>query len=478
MFLVSPFAARAQSGGSDTASPQNRPQARRTQPAVGGGYAPGAEVPIAMRGYSPVALVTNRQWVKGTRVHRAIFDGQAYLFPNPRQLQMFRAAPSRYAPVLGGDCVVHFAETGQRRSGDLRHGVVHDDRLYFFSSSENKQKFVDNPGQIVDADLALGGSCPVCLVEMQKEIPGEKELAAVLSGRRYLFPGAQQREMFLAQPTKYAMAAHQVAASLGLASGSATISTGSGSSTSAGSGTTHAGSDTAAAAGSDTAGQGTGSQTQGSAAGPPRGTVALSGYCAVCIHDMNRWVRGNRQHAAEIDGKVYLFPSEKELATFQQNPYKYLPALGGDCVVTFKDQGKRVDGSIFHAVFHKDRLYLFAGEPQKEKFKRDTQMYADADLAFNGKCAVCMVDKGIVVDGSEQFMTVHNGMRYLFPAQEQLDAFNKNPDEYVRNAEVAARTLDLGEEATGATGGASDAAGANESNESNGNTLPGNPFAS
>lgn len=102
----------------------------------------------ALGGYCPVCLVTMDKLVKGDAKYSSTFDGQAYLFPGAEQKKMFDANPVAFAPVLGGDCTV-------------------------------------------------------CRVEMGKDVPGKAELAVDYDGKRYLFPGKKQLDMFVANPRKY-----------------------------------------------------------------------------------------------------------------------------------------------------------------------------------------------------------------------------------------------------------------------------------
>ena len=62
-------------------------------------------------------------------------------------------------------------------------------------------------------------------------------------------------------------------------------------------------------------------------------SLALGGYCPVCVIEMKKWVRGNPEHQVTYAGKTYRFPGEKQKQTFLANPTKYVPALGGDCTV-------------------------------------------------------------------------------------------------------------------------------------------------
>jgi YHS domain-containing protein len=376
----------------------------------------------AMRGYSPVSLASSRQWVKGREPFRVHFDGVTYLLVDEREVQMFRASPERYAPAFGGNCVVQFANTGERQAGLLRHGVVHENRLYFFSSDEARQAFITDPAKYMDVDVALSGNCPVCMVELNKAVPGRPELAAVLGGQRYFFPGAQQRAMFLAQPLKYAAAAH---AMLGDAAQLSTGPSDSGEATEDG--------------------DAVGTEPGVEAMPPPEGAeaevqdapLALLGFCPVSIISDNRWVRGRPEFTAELDGRRYLMASEAHKESFLAEPTRYVPALGGDCVVSLRDHGERIEGSVYHAVIHRGRQYLFPGLPQKEAFKQNPDAYADVDLALGGNCPVSLVDNEQQVAGKPEFTAWNDGMRHQMAGQEQLDRFLADPEKYAAAAASA-----------------------------------------
>lgn len=77
--------------------------------------APAAEP--ALGGHCVVCLYEGGQLVRGSPEYSAVFDRQTYQFPSEAELNMFRKNPLRYAPALGGDCVVCFAEMGVREAG-------------------------------------------------------------------------------------------------------------------------------------------------------------------------------------------------------------------------------------------------------------------------------------------------------------------------------------------------------------------------
>lgn len=165
--------------------------------------------------------------------------------------------------------------------------------------------------------------------------------------------------------------------------------------------------------------------------------LAMGGYCPVCIIENKQWVKGDRQFQVTYDGKTYLFPGKEKRAMFAANPAKYVPALGGDCIVCRSNMGKRVSGSVQHAAFSGGRLYLFPGEKQQQEFLANHEKYVNTDLALGGKCAVCRVEMGEEIAGKSEFAEYYQGRRYLFPGPKQQQMFRANPDRYAVPAPVA-----------------------------------------
>ncbi len=159
--------------------------------------------------------------------------------------------------------------------------------------------------------------------------------------------------------------------------------------------------------------------------------TALGGYCPVCIIDVKKWVKGDPRFRSVYDGKSYYFPAAEYKKKFDANPVKYVPALGGDCVVCLKDLGKRVPGSIQYASYLGGRLFLFPNAQVKQKFMKNAQAYLNVDLAFDGRCTVCKVEMNKDVAGKADFAVMKNGMRYLFPGEKQMKMFIANPKKYM-----------------------------------------------
>jgi len=161
--------------------------------------------PTALDGYCPVCIVKSDKLVEGSPAYSSIYDGKKYLFPSGEQKAMFDENPAAFAPALGGDCVVCKVEMKKSVPGKPQFHLVHSGRLYLFPSEEQLKMFEAAPAKYEDADVALNGFCPVCKIDMGKDVNGKPELALDHQGIRYLFPGKEQLEKFRQNPRKYAL---------------------------------------------------------------------------------------------------------------------------------------------------------------------------------------------------------------------------------------------------------------------------------
>jgi len=134
------------------------------------------------------------------------------------------------------------------------------------------------------------------------------------------------------------------------------------------------------------------------------------------------------QSQAQSAKKTHTGSAAKKM--FDADPVKYTPALGGDCTVCLKMLGKRVPGDIKFSSLLGGRLFLFPNEEVKQKFANDVAAFVDVDLASNGNCTVCSVEKHEQVAGSPEFVVMHKGMRYQFPEAEVMNMFVANPTKY------------------------------------------------
>jgi YHS domain-containing protein len=169
--------------------------------------ADGAGPRVGLGGYCPVCILDARKWVKGSPEHQAVYDGVTYYFPSAAVKQEFLASPAKHVPALGGDCIVCYAKLGKRVPGTVQHVARYDNRIFLFPGKEQRDAFLANPPAFADVDLALHGDCPVCLVNLNKHVPGKAEFTEIKDGFRYLFPSAREQAAFRKDPARYAAAA-------------------------------------------------------------------------------------------------------------------------------------------------------------------------------------------------------------------------------------------------------------------------------
>ena len=141
--------------------------------------------------------------------------------------------------------------------------------------------------------------------------------------------------------------------------------------------------------------------------------------------------RGRLSTRLTYDGVTYYFPEQAIKKKFLANPAKYVPALGGDCIVCYAKLGKRVPGSIYHTARYDNRLFLFPGAEQQQAFLSNPKEFANVDLALNGDCAVCLVHANKRVAGKPEFTEINDGFRYQFVSAREQAAFRKDPAPYV-----------------------------------------------
>lgn len=266
-------------------------------------------------------------------------------------------------PALGGNCPVCLVEMAKFVPGSNNHAITFDRQTYYFPSAKEKEMFFSNPAKYVPA---LGGDCVVCRINMGKRMPGKAEYAIVHEKRTYLFPSAAERDAFKANPKKYESA-----------------------------------------------------------------DLVLDGNCSVCAVMAKKWIPGKNDFVSVYDGYRYLFPSAQEKTAFDTDPGKYTPVLEGDCVVCFKDAGKRVAGSPKFSAMHDGRLYLFPDEGTQQIFLANAGKYANVDVANGGNCVVCAKMANKDMPGKAEFTSIYKGQRYLFPSTKERTMFDADPIKYL-----------------------------------------------
>ncbi|MHB1558984.1 MAG: thioredoxin family protein [Isosphaeraceae bacterium] len=154
---------------------------------------------------------------------------------------------------------------------------------------------------------------------------------------------------------------------------------------------------------------------------PPR--LALAGYCPVTLRTDRKLVAGRAEHTVEHDGQVYRFAGEAQKAKFRQDPKRFIPVNRGNCPVTQVEQSVRRPGSPRWGLLYEGRLYVFASDEARRRFREEPSRYATVDVAEQGFCPHCLGESGLLVRGDPKFELTRDGRRYWFPDETHRAAF-------------------------------------------------------
>jgi YHS domain-containing protein len=101
--------------------------------AMGGPSAIAQDIPLAIKGYDPVAYFTLGKPTKGASEFAYDWDDHRYLFVSAEHRDRFKADPVRYAPQFGNYCAMALAK-GQIVVANPENWLVSDGKLYVFGS--------------------------------------------------------------------------------------------------------------------------------------------------------------------------------------------------------------------------------------------------------------------------------------------------------------------------------------------------------
>ena len=97
-------------------------------------------VPLAIKGYDPVAYFTLGKPTIGLPEHDYEWDEHRYLFSRAEHRDIFKADPVRYAPQFAGFCAVALAR-GDIDEGNPEYWLVSEGKLYLFGKPIGPGRF-------------------------------------------------------------------------------------------------------------------------------------------------------------------------------------------------------------------------------------------------------------------------------------------------------------------------------------------------
>jgi hypothetical protein len=93
-----------------------------------------AEVPLAIKGYDPVAYFTDGKPAPGLPEIEYEWDERRYRFLSAEHRERFKADPVRYAPQFGNFCAMALTR-GEIVIADPENWLVSDGKLYVFGKA-------------------------------------------------------------------------------------------------------------------------------------------------------------------------------------------------------------------------------------------------------------------------------------------------------------------------------------------------------
>ena len=106
------------------------------------------------------------------------------------------------------------------------------------------------------------------------------------------------------------------------------------------------------------------------------GQRGLKGFCPVALREHRELVDAVPIYSSTFESQRYYFSSAEAKSHFDQAPHKYASVAGGIDVVVKATSDHSVEGTLDHAVWYKDRLFLFSSPESLEAFSANPLLYA------------------------------------------------------------------------------------------------------
>jgi hypothetical protein len=99
-----------------------------------------AELPLAIRGYDPVAYFTRQRATPGDARFELAWDEYRWQFASAQNRDLFKADPVRYAPQFANFCAVALAR-GEVLAANPEYWLISDGKLYLFGKPAGPELF-------------------------------------------------------------------------------------------------------------------------------------------------------------------------------------------------------------------------------------------------------------------------------------------------------------------------------------------------
>jgi YHS domain-containing protein len=138
-----------------TAGPKTLPQATGQTSDSSGSTQPVAKPSspesalVGLDGYSPVAIGTKRQWVRGRRELAVAHQGVVYYLADEEELRQFEQSPGKYVPRMLGCDPVELWKSDRAMQGSVQYGAFFDRKLYLFLNTASRNEFKRDPTRYI-----------------------------------------------------------------------------------------------------------------------------------------------------------------------------------------------------------------------------------------------------------------------------------------------------------------------------------------
>lgn len=159
--------------------------------------------------------VIENQFVQNSRPPSAAIDNPYVQKPAPKPAPTQQQPapqpetakqPDASTPALGGYCPVTLMENRAWKKASPKFGAIHRGRLYLFASAENQTKFLTDPDRY---SPMISGYDPVRYIEEGRLVAGHRKHGVFFGDKIYLFEEESTMKRFWKSPQTYAASAHQ-----------------------------------------------------------------------------------------------------------------------------------------------------------------------------------------------------------------------------------------------------------------------------
>lgn len=162
---------------------------------------------------------------------------------------------------------------------------------------------------------------------------------------------------------------------------------------------------------------------------------AMHGYCPASYLLTGKAVKGDPKLAVTHNGKVYHLANADAKAKFEADPGQYLPQFDGFCAASLggiKSMRNEPDPTVFEIVDGK--VYLFVSQRHRKVFVSQTKKFlskaTERFVAVAGYCPVAYQVSNKAIKGDERFSVIRKGYEFHMASEKGKEAFRKDPDKY------------------------------------------------